>query len=118
MAATSNENELSKENLMKKLFAQMLGSTKIVYGRDEHYENTIIIRNFYKPLNANKKVFGISNEANIRSLFLSALMLIKVDYRHLKPKLKFVRKEELEILQKVIFEMTDAIHTVKENLEE
>ena len=62
-------------------------------------------------------MFGISNEANMRSLFLSALMLIKVDYRHLKPKLKFVRKEELDILQKVIFEMTDAINDEKENLE-
>ena len=44
---------------MRKPHPLMLGSTKIVYGREEDPENAIIIRNLYPTLKPNKKVFGI-----------------------------------------------------------
>ena len=113
----ATSNQLSKGNFMSKPNALSLGSLKVVYAREEDPENSIIIRNLYPMLKENKKAFGMVGAENMRSLFTSILLLLKTDFKELKPKLKFVRKEEIGELEKVIIEMSEIIHTTTQGFE-
>ena len=46
---------------MSKWYAQSLGSSKVVYGRDEDPADTIIIRNLYPKAKDYQKVFGLKD---------------------------------------------------------
>lgn len=94
------------QHYMKKQYSFPLALTKVIYARDEDPLDTIIIRNFYPEIRETTKVFGLKDLTHIRTLFLSLLMLFKLEMKSLR-KIKFARKEELEEAQKAIVEMNE-----------
>ena len=98
-----------KQLYMSKWYSHSLASTKVVYARDEDPSDTIIIRSLYPKIEEHKKLFGLKDLAHIRTLFLSLLMLFKLEMKSMQQRVRYVKKEDFQETHKAIMEMSESI---------
>ena len=103
----NNQSE-EKDMYMRKPLACRLGKIKFVYAREGEEEDTIIVRNLFENGKPASKVFGLKNVNDIKKLFLTILCIYKI-FMNVKPKLKFVTKEQIQELLKAIEESESSL---------
>ena len=95
-----DEVQEMKKRFLKKQHSASLATDKIVYARDEDPVDTVIVRSLYPKLKDCNKAFGMKGSNVVELVFYSMLKLTSRNIGELQKKLKYIKKEELEEIEK------------------
>lgn len=102
-----------KKVFLSKWYAKSLSSSKVIYARDEDPVDTVMIRNLSPQTKDYAKVFGMKDATVIRNVFMSMLKLSCMEMKNMKKRVKYVKKEDFDALEKLAKEFEKEITLIK-----